>query len=68
MSDGEVLSRRELEVLAAVADGQRYFEIARAQRRTRETIRSQALSARRKLDAATLAQAVAVAFRLGLLT
>jgi DNA-binding CsgD family transcriptional regulator len=60
------LSRRELEVLALIADGCSTREIARTLWVTEETVKTHVRRMLVRLDARTRAQAVAIAFREGL--
>ncbi len=60
-------TKRELEVLALVADGYSTKEIARALWITEETVRTHVRRVLGKLDARTRAHAVSIAYRDGLL-
>ena len=62
------LSTREREVLRCFADGLRRREVARALWIAPDTVAFHATNVRAKLGARTLAQAVAVACREGVLT
>jgi DNA-binding CsgD family transcriptional regulator len=64
---GALLTRREMEVLLLTADGLNYVEIAPRLFLSPETVRSHTKTLRRKLQAKTMAQAVAVAFRRGMI-
>ena len=61
------LTPREMEVLLLTADGLTYVEIAPRLFLSAETVRSHTKRLRLKLQAKTMAQAVAVAFRRGLI-
>jgi DNA-binding CsgD family transcriptional regulator len=60
-------TKRELEVLALVADGYSTKEIAQALWITEETVRTHVRRVLGKLDARTRAHAVSIAYRDGLL-
>jgi NarL family two-component system response regulator YdfI len=64
---GEDLSRRELEVLALIAQGAPSKQIARQLRIAERTVKAHVTSVFHKLAVDTRAQAVAVALRRGLL-
>jgi DNA-binding NarL/FixJ family response regulator len=64
---GEDLSRRELEVLALIAQGAANKQIARQLRIAERTVKAHVTSVFHKLGVDTRAQAVAVALRRGLL-
>jgi predicted ATPase/DNA-binding CsgD family transcriptional regulator len=64
---GTVLSPRELEVLALVAEGQTSYQIATALTITERTVKFHVASVQQKLGTSTRAQAVAVASQRGLL-
>jgi DNA-binding CsgD family transcriptional regulator len=64
---GEDLSRRELEVLALIAQGAPSKLIARQLRIAERTVKAHVTSVFHKLGVETRAQAVAVALRRGLL-
>jgi DNA-binding NarL/FixJ family response regulator len=64
---GEELSRRELEVLALIAQGAPNKQIARQLRIAERTVKAHVTSVFHKLAVDTRAQAVAVALRRGLL-
>lgn len=64
---GEELSRRELEVLALIAQGAPNKQIARQLKIAERTVKAHVTSVFRKLAVDTRAQAVAVALRRGLL-
>jgi DNA-binding CsgD family transcriptional regulator len=61
------VSRREVEVLQLIAEGQSTREIARRLWITEETVKTHVRRLLDKLGARTRAQAVAVAFRRGVL-
>jgi DNA-binding NarL/FixJ family response regulator len=64
---GALLTSREMEVLLLAADGLRYDEIGTRLFLSPETVRSHSKTLRGKLQAKTMAQAVAVGFRRGLI-
>jgi DNA-binding NarL/FixJ family response regulator len=64
---GEELSRRELEVLALIAQGASNKQIARQLKIAERTVKAHVTSVFHKLAVDTRAQAVAVALRRGLL-
>jgi DNA-binding CsgD family transcriptional regulator len=61
------LTPRELVILAAIADGLTEMEIAEREQVSKYTVHAQARSACTSLGASTRAQAVAIAFRMGML-
>ena len=65
--EGEVLSERQVQVLALVAEGLTDDEIARQLDLSAKTVGHYLDTARARLDARSRAQAVAVALRQGLL-
>lgn len=66
-SVGQLLSRREAQVLELVAAGTTTGQIAEEMRISVHTVRNHVRNLRRKLDAKTKLEAVATAFRRGLL-
>lgn len=62
-----MLSDREGEILALLADGHTYGQCARLLQLAHSTIKTHAFHAYRKLRAVGAAHAVAIAFRLGIL-
>lgn len=64
---GHLLTADELAVLQAIADGGTTTSIAEDTARSENTIKSHAKKIRSKLAANTITQAVAIAWRLGLI-
>jgi DNA-binding CsgD family transcriptional regulator len=62
-----LVTLREAEVLALLADGHTYSQCARLLVLSHSTIKTHAFNAYRKLHAVDAAHAVAIAFRLGIL-
>ena len=62
------LTPRQLEVLKLTADGYEYKRVGYELGITEPTVRSMAVEIREKLGALSMAHAVAIAFRMGLLS
>ena len=62
-----VLSGRELECLGLLADGMNYEQIAKRLRISESTVAMHITNTRRKLNAASREQAIAIALRTGLM-
>jgi DNA-binding CsgD family transcriptional regulator len=67
LAEPETLTGRELRVLKLMATGLTYDEIAARMRRSPETVKAHERTIRRKLGAKNGPNAVAIAYRLGIL-